>query len=136
MISSANTLVSAIAAAIVLVVGIGAALKPQQLPQPGLWWIPALLSAAFFIGSLRAIATGGTLGFWAEHIRNDWNNQIFLDLLLSASCAYFLLLARARAVSMQVLPWFGLIAASGSIGLLAMLARLLFLERTAATGKP
>ena len=43
----------------------------------------------FFAGSQRAIATGGVFGFWAEHIRNDWNNQIFIDLLLSASCAYF-----------------------------------------------
>ena len=72
------------------------------------------------------------MGFWAEHTRNDWNNQIFVDLLLSASCVYFLLLARARAVSMRVLPWFMAIAATGSIGLLAMIARVLFLERSAA----
>lgn len=64
-------------------------------------------AALFFAGSLRAIATGGMFGFWAEHIRNDWNNQIFIDLLLSASCAYFLLLA--------------------------MIARVLFLERKAAS---
>ena len=132
MNDSVNTLVPAAAAAIFLVVGIGAAIKAQRISLGGLWWVPALLSAAFFVGSLRAIATGGTLGFWAEHTRNDWNNQIFLDLLLSASCAYFLLLARARAASMQILPWFGLIAVTGSIGLLAMVARALFLERKAA----
>ena len=130
---SVNTLVPAAAAAVFVVVGIAAAINLKRLPQPGLWWIPALLSAAFFVGSLRAIATGGSLGFWAEHIRNDWNNQIFLDLLLSASCAYFLLLPRARAVAMQVLPWFMVIAATGSVGLLAMVARVLFLERSAAT---
>ena len=72
--------------------------------------------------------TGGAFGFWGEHTRNDWNNQIFLDLLLCAGCAYFLLLDRARAVSMRVLPWFFAIATLGSIGLLAMVARVLFLE--------
>ena len=134
MNSTANTLVPAAAAAVFLVVGIGAACNAQRIRRGGLWWVPALLSAAFFVGSFRAIATGGAFGFWAEHTRNDWNNQIFLDLLLSGSCAYFLLLARARAVSMQVLPWFILIAATGSIGLLAMVARVLFLERSASTG--
>ncbi len=114
-------------------VGIGAALVAPRFARVGSWWIPALLAALFFAGSLRAIATGGVFGFWAEHIRNDWNNQIFIDLLLSASCAYFLLLARARAVAMRVLPWFVAIAMTGSIGLLAMIARVLFLERKAAS---
>ena len=135
MTSSANILIPTAAAAIFLVVGIAVSLNVQRFRQPGLWWVPALLSAAFFVGSLRAVATGGSFGFWAEHTRNDWNNQIFLDLLLSASCAYFLLLARARAASMQILAWFGLIAVTGSIGLLAMVARVLFLERN-ATFKP
>ena len=131
MHGSLNTLVSAAAAGVFVVVGIAAASNLQRFRQLGLWWIPALLSAAFLTGSLRVIATGGAFGFWAEHIRNDWNNQIFIDLLLCASCAYLLLLTRARAVSMKVLPWFVLIAATGSIGLLAMIARLLFLERRA-----
>lgn len=90
-----------------------------------------MLAVLFFAGSLRAVATGGLFGFWSEHVRNDWNNQIFLDLLMSAACAYFLLLERARAVSMRVLPWFLAIAGLGSIGLLAMLARVLFLEQKA-----
>ena len=132
MNDSLNTLVPAAAAGVFVVVGIAAASNLQRFRQPGLWWIPALLSAAFFAGSLSVIATGGALGFWAEHTRNDWNNQIFVDLLLCASCAYFLLLTRTRAASMKVLPWFVLIAATGSIGLLAMIARLLFLERSAA----
>lgn len=132
MTGSLNTLVPAAAAAVCVVVGVAAASNLPRLRQPGQWGVPALLSAIFLIGSLRAVATGGILGFWAEHTRNDWNNQIFIDLLLSASCAYFLLLTRARAVSMKVLPWFGMIAATGSIGLLAMVARVLFLERKAA----
>ena len=90
-----------------------------------------MLAVLFFAGSLRAVATGGLFGFWSEHVRNDWNNQIFLDLLLSAGCACILLLKRSRAASMPVLPWFFAIAGLGSIGLLAMLARVLFLEQKA-----
>ena len=35
---------------------------------------------------------------------------------------------------MRVLPWFVAIAMTGSIGLLAMIARVLFLEHKAAAG--
>ena len=123
-----NTIVPAVAAIVVAIAGIGAALGAHASGRPMRWQIPALLAAAFFAASLIPIQTGGAFGFWAEHTRNDWNNQIFLDLLLCAGCAYFLLLDRARTVAMQVFPWFVAIAASGSIGLLAMTARVLFLE--------
>ena len=126
-----NVLIPAAAAALFVLVGIGAGLRAGRADRPGKWQVPALLAAAFFAGSLIPIETGGSLGFWAEHTRNDWNNQIFLDLLLCASCAYFLLLGRARAVSMRVVPWFLAIACLGSIGLLAMVARVLFLEEKA-----
>lgn len=124
-----NTIVPAAAAIAVAIAGIGAALAAHASGRLMRRQIPALLSAAFFAGSLIPIQTGGAFGFWAEHTRNDWTNQIFLDLLLCAGCAYFLLLDRARAVAMPVLPWFLAIAASGSIGLLAMTARVLFLEQ-------
>jgi len=126
-----NVLIPSAAAAAFVIVGIGAAVDARRAGQPGPWQVPAALAAAFFAASLIPIRTGGALGFWGEHIRNDWNNQIFLDLLLCASCAYFLLLERARAVAMRVLPWFLAIAALGSIGLLAMVARVLFLEKMA-----
>jgi len=131
MDSSVNAIVPALGAAGFVLVGIGAALHAWSGQGEGRWRVPALLSAAFFVGSLLAIRSGGALGFWGEHTRNDWNNQIFLDLLLCAGCAYFLLLDRARAVSLRVLPWFLAIACLGSIGLLAMLARVLFLEERA-----
>ena len=50
MNDSVNTLVPAVAAVIVLVVGITAAIKPQRISPGVLWWVPALLSAAFFVG--------------------------------------------------------------------------------------
>ena len=132
----ANTLVPAAAAALFIVAGLAAALRRAGTGAVAIakWQVPALLAAGFFMLSLIPITNGGALGFWAEHTRNDWNNQIFLDLLLCAGCAYFLLLDRARAVSLQVLPWFLAIACLGSIGLLAMFARVLFLEEKARSG--
>lgn len=127
----ANVLIPAAAAAVFVLTGIGAAMDLHRAARPGRWPVPAVLAAVFFAGSLIPMNSGGVFGFWGEHTRNDWNNQIFLDLLLCAGCAYFLLLDRARAVSMRVLPWFFAIATLGSIGLLAMVARVLFLEEKA-----
>lgn len=95
------------------------------------WAIVAAISAVFFGFSIYAIVTEGLLGFWTEHIRNAWGNQIWFDLLLAASVAFAFLVPRARAVGMEPLRWFALIACTGSIGILAMAARCLFLERRA-----
>ena len=108
-----------------------ASLAPAGPVKFGLWRVPAALSALFFAASLVPVTSGGLLGFWPEHIRNDWGNQIFADLLLCAGSAFFLILPRARAVGMNPLLWLLAIAATGSIGLLATLARLLYLEEKA-----
>lgn len=95
------------------------------------WMVPALLSIGFLGWSLHAVAVGGPLGFWTEHIRNAWGNQIWFDLLLAVGMAWTLLLPRARAAGMRPLPWLVLILCTGSIGLCAMVARCLFLESRA-----
>lgn len=92
------------------------------------WTLPAGLSAAFLAWSLLAVGVEGPLGFWTEHTRNIWGNQIWCDLLLAAGSAWVLVLPRARAVGMAPLPWLLLVFGTGSIGLLAMLARLFQLE--------
>jgi hypothetical protein len=98
------------------------------------WKLAAVYCALFAGWSAHAVASGGLTGFWAEHIRNAWSNQIWLDLLAAASLAFLLLLPRARAIGMKPAPWLALVLATGSIGLLAMAARLLWLE--AAAKKP
>jgi hypothetical protein len=97
------------------------------------WRIPAVLSAVFFVLSLDVIAKAGPFGFVAEHRHGPWGLQILCDLILSAGTGLALLLPRARAVGMKPIPWMLLIAATGSIGLLAMTARCLFLESRAAS---
>ena len=100
---------------------------------PGRWaWVvPTLLSFAFFVFSLICIIDEGLLGFWTEHTRNGWGNQIWLDLLFAAGVAWVLIVPQARKVGMLTLPWLVLIVSTGSIGLLAMMSRLMFLQQQA-----
>ena len=95
------------------------------------WQVPALLCAAFFAYSLWPILTMGPLGFWNEHVRNLWGVQIWFDLLCAIGVGWALLAPRARAAGMVPWPWLALIAATGSIGLLAMAARVLYRESAA-----
>ena len=96
--------------------------------RTGRWLIPAAFAAAFLGWSLYTVAAEGPLGFWPNHTANAWGNQVWFDLLLAIGTAWALLLPRARAVGMRPLPWLVLILCTGSIGLLAMLARCLLLE--------
>ena len=95
------------------------------------WQVPALLCAAFFAYSLWPILTMGPLGFWNEHVRNLWGVQIWFDLLCAIGVGWALLAPRAQAAGMVPWPWLALIAATGSIGLLAMAARVLYRESAA-----
>lgn len=92
------------------------------------WRLPAGLALAFLAVSLVAALREGPLGFWPEHTRNLWGNQIWFDLLLLAGIGWFLALPRLRAAGLAPWPWLALILATGSIGFLAMIARLLYRE--------
>jgi Terpene cyclase DEP1 len=107
----------------------GVALAPRYQ-----WTVPAALSALFLVLSVRAVLDGGPLGFWPEHIRNPWGNQIWVDLLLAVSIGWFFMVPKARSVGMRPYPWLVLVVATGSIGFLAMLARLLYLRRDETAG--
>lgn len=99
---------------------------------PGNWLLPAGAGAGFLLWTLIAVVNEGATGFWAEHTRNLWGNQIWFDLLFAAALALTFMVPRARALGMRTLPWTVLVLATGSIGLLAMAARILFLEAARA----
>jgi hypothetical protein len=94
----------------------------------GAWLLPAAASLAFLAFSMVAILQEGPLGFWPEHVSNLWGNQILMDLLLMGAVGFTLILPRVRTAGMRPLPWLLLAAGLGSIGFLAMMARLLYLE--------
>ena len=117
------------AIAIVLLIAAAVALlRHQDKSRPGSWLVPAGLCTLFLGWSIYTAGTEGPLGFWANHTRNAWGNQVWFDLLLAVGVAWALLLPQARAAGMRPAPWLVLILCTGSIGLLAMLARCLFLE--------
>lgn len=95
------------------------------------WILPAALSCTFFGFSVYTVRKEGPYGFWPEHIRNLWGNQIWYDLLLAGACSYATLVPRARAVGMNPFTWLLGVLATGSVGLYAMLARILQLEEEA-----
>ena len=93
------------------------------------WWLPAGLSVVFTGWSVYAVADDGLFGFWPLHATSPWGAQVFLDLLLMALVAWSLLLPRLRAHGVNPWPWVLLVATTGSIGMLAALARLLRAEQ-------
>lgn len=100
--------------------------------RPVSWIVPASLSAGFAAWSVFAVVTEGPLGFWTEHVRNAWGNQIWMDLVLAVGMALIWLVPTARAVGVRPLPWVVFILATGSIGLCAFAARVLYLQGRAA----
>lgn len=113
--------------ALVAVYAITIAAMPRS-QRPSTWAIPACLACALLLWTLKAALQEGATGFWPEHTRNLWGNQIWFDLLLAAALALTFMIPRARAVGMRTVPWTLLVLASGSIGLLALYARIIYLE--------
>jgi hypothetical protein len=93
------------------------------------WLFPATLSLLFLLFSLQAIVSEGLLGFWVEHTRNLWGNQIWFDLLLGVGIGWYLVVPQAKALGMRLYLWLALIVCTGCIGFLAMIARLLYLQK-------
>lgn len=92
------------------------------------WLIPASLSLAYLLFSLVAVVSEGPLGFWDVHSQTLWGNQVWLDLLFAIGIAWSFVVPEAKALGMRPLPWLVAILLSGCIGLLAMVARVLYLR--------
>ena len=116
-----------IAAVIFVIIAVSALLKSGR-PSASLWIVPAMLGAAFAAWSVGAVVYEGPTGFWPEHTRNLWGNQIWFDLLLAVGIGWVLILPRARAMNMKLPLWFIFIILTGCIGFCVMLSRLFYLE--------
>jgi hypothetical protein len=100
--------------------------KPQTVGSPTL---AAALAGGFAAYSGVTIWAEGMLPVVINHSTNLWGVQVWWDLLFALTIALFLIAPRARAAGMSVPLWALFIVSSGSIGLLAMCARLFWLER-------
>jgi hypothetical protein len=116
-----------------LVCAVAAILVAFARPNPPGNAVPAAILSAGFAGfTAITIATEGVFPVILNHTSNLWGVQVWWDLLFSLGVAYVLILPRARAAGMNLPLWTALILATASIALLAMCARLFWLERTAA----
>ncbi|MEE4540245.1 MAG: hypothetical protein V2J51_17350 [Erythrobacter sp.] len=89
----------------------------------------AAIIAALFAG-FTAIQIGeeGVVTFFTNHTQNLTGIQVWWDLLMCTVIALFFIVPRARKVEMSIWPWAIVVALTASIGLLAMCARLFWLE--------
>ncbi|MEO1047038.1 MAG: hypothetical protein AAFW59_01780 [Pseudomonadota bacterium] len=97
-------------------------------PTIGNWAAAALIGSMFFAYTLVQIAQEGVIMFFTNHSANLTGLQVWWDLIMATLIAFFFILPRARAVGMNVIPWALLVGTTASIGLLAMCARLFWLE--------
>jgi predicted transporter len=100
----------------------------RRVPQ-ATWLIPtvALVSLAALIGF--AILQQEQSNFWPLVTGSSVGLIVWIDRLMAVTVAFFLLQNRARAVNMKSEAWVLGAIFTGSLGLLMMLARTLYLER-------
>lgn len=110
--------------------GIGLTLLRPAAPGNAL--IAGALSAGFAAFTAVTIATEGVWTVVVNHASNLWGVQVWWDLLFSLTIGWFLILPRARAAGMNVPLWTLFVVSTASIGLLAMCARLFWLEQAEA----
>jgi hypothetical protein len=95
--------------------------------------LAAALAAGFAAFTAITIAVEGVWPVAINHTSNLWGVQVWWDLLIAVTLALFLIAPRARAQGMNLMLWTAFVVATASIGLLAMCARLFWLERAAAS---
>jgi hypothetical protein len=103
----------------------------ERVSWPG-WLVPAVVVVPLAAWTGLAIAEAGLFGFWPLLTASPWGLQIWFDRLMSVTAGFFLLQNRARAAGMKSEVWVLVVIVTGSIGLLSMLARTIYLERRTA----
>ena len=95
--------------------------------------IAAALCGMFSAYTAVQLYFEGPMMFFTNHSGNMTGIQVWWDLVMCVLIAFFFIAPRARAVGMNIIPWALLVGTTASIGLLAMCARLFWLEHQAQT---
>ena len=94
------------------------------------WLFWAVLSCGFLAFSAFTASQHGLFGFVVEHAqRGFWGNQIWLDLLFMATCAWYGLLPQLREHQIAPIPALIFSLLTGSIGMMAVVALLAYKKR-------
>ena len=115
-----------IGAALILPLMIYIATNRAEVGSP---LIAGALSLAFGLFTLFTIMREGLEQVVFNHNINFWGTQVWYDLVMAVTVALFFVVPRARAAGMSIIPWVVFVALTASVGLLAMVARLFWLER-------
>ena len=91
--------------------------------------LAAAVSAGFGAFTAVTIWAEGIEPLIANHTVNLWGVQVWYDLLICVAIALLFVIPRARKAGMMVPLWVLFVASTASIGLLAMVARLFWLEQ-------
>ncbi len=104
--------------------------------------LAAMLSGGFGAYTAVQIWQEGVVMFFTNHTMNLTGVQVWWDLVMCVMVALFFIAPRARKQGMNVPLWALLCGLTASIGLLAMCARLFWLEKASdstavkPTGQP
>jgi hypothetical protein len=93
--------------------------------------VAAALCGGFAAYTAGTIYSEGVMPILTNQASNMWGVQVWWDLLIAITLGLFLIAPRAREMDMNLPLWTVFVVATASIGLLAMVARLFWLERSA-----
>ena len=105
-------------------------LKPRII---GSSLISSITCALFTAFTAVQIGQEGIVQFYVNHTQDLTGLQVWWDLIMCVIMVLFLAAPRLRTVGMNVPLWMLFACCTASIGLLAMLARLFWLENQAET---
>jgi len=118
-----------------LIIGVAAIAAVYILvarPTKGSPLLAAGLSGLF--GGYTAVQIGqeGVVQFFTNHSQDMTGIQVWWDLVMCVIIALFFVVPRAQKQNMNIVPWALFVLSTASVGLLAMIARLFWLENAAA----
>jgi hypothetical protein len=95
-----------------------------------IWVVPALLAIAFFLFTIwTVITTGQPLGFVVEHTHSPWGIQIGIDLFNALFVGIYFASVLSKKYGFRAWPYTLLTLCTGSPGVLALAARVLYARR-------
>jgi len=103
-----------------------------------IWILPAVLAVAFFLFTIWTIVTTGQpLGFVVEHTHSPWGAQVGIDLLNALLVGIYFANIQSQQYRFRAWPYVLLTLCTGSPGVLALAARVLYARTvSAATTTP
>jgi hypothetical protein len=100
-----------------------------------IWILPAFLAVAFFLFTIwTMVTTGHPFGFVAEHTHSTWGAQIGIDLFNALFVGIYMTNVLSQQYRFRAWPYMLLTLLTGSPGMLALAARVLYARNCTAAG--